>query len=117
MATHLRREGIKGSTVIISVMFVSVVAYVAADIWVYSQFHSWIPYDASAIVGACFVAETVTLAKIKMAKEDGRRADYSKRTGNSFLTKLGVADLPDFTDEAVTAQKENDDVKGGVGNG
>ncbi len=116
MAEHLRRRGVRGSTVIITVMFASVVAYVAVDIWCYSQYKSWIPYDTSAIVGACFVAETVTLAKIKMAKEDGRKADYSKRSGNSFLTKVGVTDMPDFTEEAVTISNEND-AKGGVGNG
>lgn len=73
------REPIKGSTIIISVMFAAVVAYVAVDIWCYATYRSWIPYDASAIVGACFVAECVSLAKLKMAKESGRKADYSRK--------------------------------------
>lgn len=104
MARHMR-EPVKGSTIIIALMFAAVVAYVAVDIWVYANYHSWIPYDASAIVGACFVAETVSLAKLKMAKESGRAADYSKKASNSFMTKLGVTSLQDFTEEAVAAQQ------------
>ena len=115
MARHMD-GGIKGSTIIISVMFCAVVAYVAVDIWCYATYHSWIPYDASAIVGACFVAECVSLAKLKMAKESGRKADYSRKASNSFMTKLGVTSLTDFSDEAV--QAANDEAPtGGVGNG
>lgn len=114
----MQRDGIKGSTVIISVMFCAVVAYVAVDIWCYATYHSWIPYDASAIVGACFVAECVSLAKLKMAKEQGRKADYSKKANNSFMTKLGITSLTDFSDEAVQAASEPDNLPtGGVGNG
>lgn len=117
MAEHLERHGIKGSTVIITVMFLAVIAYVAVDIWCYQNLHSWIPYDASAIVGACFIAETVSLAKLKMAKEDNRKADYSKKSPNSFMTKLGVTNLNDFSEEAVQVANENNDTTGGVGNG
>ena len=118
MAEHMQRDGIKGSTVIITVMFAAVVAYVAVDIWCYATYRSWIPYDASAIVGACFVAECVSLAKLKMAKEQGRKADYSKKASNSFMTKLGITSLTDFSDEAVQAASESDNLPtGGVGNG
>lgn len=105
MASHMR-EPVKGSTIIISVMFLAVVAYVGVDIWVYANYHSWIPYDASAIIGACFVAETVNLAKLKMAREDGRKPNYSsKDSSNSFTTKLGLSNLPDFSEEAAAAQQ------------
>lgn len=103
MADHLSEKGPKGSTVIILMMFLAVIGYVAVDIWCYKNYHSWIPYDASAIVGACFVAETVSLAKLKMAKEDGRKADYSKKATNSFMSRIGVTSLQDFSDEAVAA--------------
>lgn len=117
MASHMR-EPVKGSTIIISVMFAAVVAYVGVDIWCYATYHSWIPYDASAIVGACFVAECVSLAKLKMAKESGRKADYSKKASNSFMTKLGITSLTDFSDEAVQAASESDNLPtGGVGDG
>lgn len=109
MADHLSEKGPKGSTVIILMMFLAVIGYVAVDIWCYKNYHSWIPYDASAIVGACFVAETVSLAKLKMAKEDGRKADYSKKATNSFMTKLGVSNLQDFSDEAVAAASASTD--------
>lgn len=103
MADHMEKHGIKGSTIIILLMFLAVVVYIAVDIWCYKNFHSWIPYDASAIVGACFVAETVSLAKLKMAKEEGRRGDYSKKGTNSWMSKLGVSQIPDFSEEAVSA--------------
>lgn len=109
MAEHMTSRGPKGSTIIILFMFLAVIAYVAVDIWCYKNLHSWIPYDASAIVAACFVAETVSLAKLKMAKEDGRKADYSKKTTNSFMTKLGVSNLQDFSDEAVAAASASAD--------
>lgn len=114
MARHLRRDPPKGSTVIIALMFVAVVAYVAVDIWTYATYRSWIPYDASALVAACFVAETTSLAKLKMAKESGRKPDYSRKQVNSFMSRLGVTGVPDFTEEAVAA---GEDATGGVGNG
>lgn len=117
MAEHMTSKGLKGSTVIITFMFLAVIAYVGVDIWCYQNLHSWIPYDASAIVGACFVAETVSLAKLKMAKEENRRADYSKKGTNSFMSKLGVTSLTDFSEEAVQAANNNNDTTGGVGNG
>ena len=105
MASHMR-EPIKGSTVIISVMFATICAYIALDVWCYKTLHSWIPYDGSALVGACFVVETVNLAKLKMAKEDGRRPNYSsKDSSNGFTTKLGLSNLPDFSEEAAAAQQ------------
>lgn len=103
MANHMSSKGVKGSTVIIFFMFLAVIAYVAVDIWCYKNLYSWVPYDASAIVGACFVAETVSLAKLKMAKEDGRKADYSKKMTDPFSSKLGIDGLEDFSEEAVDA--------------
>lgn len=105
MASHMR-EPIKGSTVIISVMFAAICLYIALDVWCYKELHSWIPYDGSALVGACFVAETVNLAKLKMAKEDGRKPNYSsKNSSNGFMTKLGLTSLPDFSEETAAAQQ------------
>lgn len=108
MASHYERRRIKGSTVIIAAMFAAVIAYVATDIWCYATYRSWIPYDASAIVGACFVAETVSLAKLKMAKERGQVGDYSRKTSNSFMQRLGVTSLTDFSEEAVEAANQSD---------
>lgn len=105
MASHAKSRAPKGSTVIISVMFAAVVAYIVLDVWCYRTLHSWIPYDASALVGACFVVEIVNLAKLKMAKEDGRRPDYAaKATADGFTSKLGITNLPDFAEEAKAAQ-------------
>lgn len=113
MANHMANKGIKGSTVIILFMFLAVIAYVTVDIWCYKNLYSWIPYDASAIVAACFVAETVSLAKLKMAKEDGRKADYSKKMTDPFSNQLGIGGLEDFSDEAVDAANNTDtDTKG-----
>lgn len=110
MADHLESKKPKGSTIIILFMFLAVIAYVVVDIWCYKNLHSWIPYDASAIVAACFVAETVSLAKLKMAKEDGRKADYSKKATDSFMSKLGVTSLQDFSEEAVAASNDDMDI-------
>ncbi len=105
MASHAKSRAPKGSTVIISVMFVTIVAYVLLDVWCYRELRSWMPYDLSALIGAAFVVEIVNLAKLKMAKEDGRRPDYAaKATADGFTSKLGISNLPDFAEEAKAAQ-------------
>ena len=105
MAAHMRRGPVRSSTVIIAVMYASVVAYILFDAHFYETNFAFLPMDASALVGACFIAETVSLAKIRMVKEDGRAPDYSRKP-NTFMNQLGVYDLPDFTDEAMSAQQE-----------
>lgn len=106
MAKHKRANVFptpKGSTVIITVMFLSVVAYVWLSIWFYGEYYAFLPPEVTLLIGACFVAETVSLAKYKMRKEsaDASRKQFvpPDQTSNPFLQTLGLGGLDDFESE------------------
>lgn len=111
MAKH-RRAGAfpkpKGSTIIITVMFLSVVAYVWLTIWFYSEYYAFLPPEVTLLIGACFVAETVSLAKYKMRKEsaDASRTQFEPpvQASNPFLQTLGLGALDDFESEGREVQ-------------
>lgn len=104
-AQHIDRHRVKGSTIIISVMFAAVVAYVALDVWLYLTAYMFLPSDVTYIVGACFVGETVALAKLKIAKEQGNAAP-AKRP-NQFMQGLGLYDLDTLDEGAETGETTN----------
>lgn len=86
----------RGSTAIICVMYVSTVVYVIAQAWYYKNFYAWFPTEVTALIGAVFVAETVSLARLRMAKEQGRA--MPAKQSDPFLSRIG-ADVPDFEEE------------------
>lgn len=91
------RPRVRASTVIIAVMYASVVLYVAFNAWYYERTFTFLPDSLTAMVGAVFVGETVSLAKLRMAKEQGGQSSGQAHT-NNYLEQLGVYDLETFDD-------------------
>ena len=86
----------KGSTVIITFMYVTWVLYLVAMVGVYNIVGEWFPSEVTFATAALFIAETVSLARLKMAKEGTK---LKKKTNNPFLGQIGVIDMPDFEEE------------------
>lgn len=87
----------KGSTVIISFMYATWILYLAFQAWCKSVLNSFPPSEVTFCTAALFIAETVSLARLKLAKE-GNRLPAKKQ--NPFLAKIGLGDVPDFEEEA-----------------
>lgn len=86
----------KGSTVIIALMYVTWTAYVLLQAWCRLAIGAFLPPEVTYGTAALFIVETVSLARLKMAKEGGA---LPQKNPNAFLTKLGIADVPDFEEE------------------
>lgn len=86
----------KGSTVIITFMYLTWVAYLFAMVYVYLIVGEWFPSEVTLATAALFIAETVSLARLKMAKE-GQKVEPKK--ANSFLEQMGLYNVPDFEDD------------------
>lgn len=99
MAEHSKRrvQPPKGSTVIIAFMYATWCAYLALQVWCKSVTGSYLPAEVTYGTAALFIAETVSLARLKMAKE-GQKLD--ERKPNAFAPKLGISGLDDFEQEA-----------------
>lgn len=99
MASHARRriQPPKGSTVIIAAMYVTWCAYLALQVWCRSSAGSFLPAEVTYATAALFICETVSLARLKMAKE-GQKLD--ERKPDAFASKLGISGLEDFEQEA-----------------
>ena len=82
----------KGSTVIIALMYLTWTAYVLLQAWC-----RFLPPEVTYGTAALFIVETVSLARLKMAKEGSA---LPKKTPNAFLSKIGIGDVPDFEEEA-----------------
>lgn len=104
MAKHAKRE-IKGSTVIIAAMYALWIAYIIAQIWTYARYHSWLPSEITYGTAACFIVETVALARLKMAKEG---TVLPAKKSNQFLQRLGLVDTSELEDLAQEISTENE---------
>lgn len=91
----------KGSTVIITFMYLTWVAYLFAMVYVYLIVGEWFPSEVTFATAALFIAETVSLARLKMAKE-GQKVEPKK--ANPFLEQIGLYNVPDFEDEVQEVQ-------------
>ena len=89
----------KGSTVIIAFMYATWCAYLALQVWCKHFTGSYLPAEVTYGTAALFIAETVSLARLKMAKEG---QPIGQRKANAFLGKMGVA-VDDFEEEAQKA--------------
>lgn len=96
MPRFTRKCSVRSSTVIILVMYFTVVGYVLFDAWFYATYYTFLPMDATTIVAACFVVETVSLARLRIAKESGK--PMPAKVENPFAATLGAA-VPDFEPE------------------
>lgn len=101
---------IKGSTVCIIAMYVGWIGYVLAQGICYWRLHTFLPVEVTWGTVGLFLVETVSLARLRMAKEGMPIKD---KIANPILKKLGV-ELPDFEDEAqeAAAKHAKGDVNG-----
>lgn len=100
---RFKDKGPKGSTIIISVMFVATVAYVALNTWLLLRIGFCLPSDVTYLVGAVFVSETVSLARLKMSKEQGKSTPQPQQ--NKELQNLGIYEHRGFDDMAAQEQE------------
>lgn len=91
----------KGSTVIIAFMYATWVCYLLLQIWCKQSIGAFLPVEVTYGTAALFIAETVSLARLKMAKEG---SELPQKKANAFLGKMGVA-VEDFEEEAQRAAK------------
>ena len=87
---------ISGSTVCIAVMYIGWVGYVAAQAICYWKLHTFLPMEITYGTAALFLVETVSLVRLKMAKEG---LPIKNKIANPILQKIGIQSLPDFEEE------------------
>nr|DAJ10154.1 MAG TPA: hypothetical protein [Caudoviricetes sp.] len=78
-------------------MYVTWTAYVLLQAWCRLAIGAFLPPEVTYGTAALFIVETVSLARLKMAKEGSA---LPKKTPNAFLSKIGIGDVPDFEEEA-----------------
>lgn len=93
---HTKKKSGIGSTIIISIMFVSTIAYILFNAWYYTMYYAFMPMEITYGFFAVFCVETVSLARLKMAKEGTK---VSAKTENPMLQNLGIYSMPDFENE------------------
>ena len=97
-------KNIKGSTIIIALMYLTWIGYIYAQVKIYMVTCEWLPAEITLATAGLFIVETVSLARLKMAKEG---APVGKKKDNPFLEQIGLGDMPDFEDEV---QKEMEEI-------
>lgn len=104
-----RRESLskpKGSTVIIVFMYATWILYLAFQVYVRTRCGAWLPSEVTYGTAALFIVETVSLARLKLAKEGNVLPD--KQT-NAFASKLGISSsMETFEEDAQKASKANE---------
>lgn len=94
----------KGSTVIITFMYVTWVIYLIAMVVVYNMVGEWFPSEITFATAALFIAETVSLARLKMAKEG---TNIGKKKNNAMLEQIGVYGDSEFEEMAQEINSKN----------
>lgn len=94
----------KGSTVIITFMYVTWVLYLIAMVGVYTIVGEWFPSEVTFATAALFIAETVSLARLKMAKEG---TNIGRKKNNQMLEQIGIYNDSEFEEMAQKINKEN----------
>lgn len=107
MARHLKKKNGLGTTVCVAVMFASCVWYILYQSWFYLYAGSFLPMEVTYGFFAVFCFETVSLARLSMAKQAARAGEQAKmpeKAGNPALEMLGLYNAPDFEPEVKAAQ-------------
>lgn len=91
----------KGSTIIIVFMYLTWIGYLGLQLWAKKNIGAFLPMEVTYGTAGLFIIETVSLARLKMAKEGDK---IGQKTTNTFLQKLGIGNLPDFEQEAQQEQ-------------
>lgn len=101
---------IKGSTVIIVFMYVTWIAYLLFQVAVKLTTNAWLPSEVTYGTASLFIVETVSLARLKMAKEG---TVLNEKKPNAFASRLGLTQtLETFEEDAQKASKLNPKVGG-----
>ena len=100
---------VKGSTVIIVFMYVTWILYLCLQIWARKNIGAFLPSEVTLGTAALFIVETVSLARLKMAKEGDK---VGAKPTNTFLQRIGLSNLVDFEEETQTAQLKAQREKG-----
>ncbi len=96
----------KGSTIIIVFMYVTWIAYLAFQLYVKTQTNTWLPAEVTYGTAALFIVETVSLARLKLAKEGNV---LPEKPMNAFASKLGIGtSMETFEEDAKKASKANE---------
>lgn len=93
---------IKGSTVILVFMYVTWVVYIFLSVWCKGYTGEFFPQEVTFGTAALFIAETVSLARLKMFKEG---STVLPKHSNQFLESIGVG-RSQFEDEIERLQNE-----------
>lgn len=104
MANHAKRK-IKGSSVVIAAMYVLWIWYICAQVWTFAHYSAWLPSEVTYGTAACFIVETIALARLKMAKEG---YVLPNKKSNQFLQRIGIVDSSELEDVAQEISRENE---------
>lgn len=104
------KTGIKGSSAVITAMYVLWIWYIVAQIWTYANYGSWLPSEMTHATAACFIVETVALARIRMAKEG---YVLPKKKVNQFLQRIGISEEDELEELAQEISETNKEAKHG----
>lgn len=94
----------KGSTIIITFMYVTWVLYLIAMVGVYMMVGEWFPSEVTFATAALFITETASLAGLKMAKEGTK---IKKNKSNPMLEQIGIYNNSEFDELAQKINEEN----------
>lgn len=106
---------VKGSTIIISMMYLGIICYVIYCTWFYASYYAFPPSELSMLIGGCFITETMALAAYKIGKERGKEAKLEPHS-NPFTENLGIYSTGfNPSSDADTTQEINIGDNGGLG--
>lgn len=104
------KKGVKGSSIVITAMYVLWIWYIVAQVWTYANYGSWLPAEMTYATAACFIVETVALARIRMAKEG---YVLPKKKANQFLQRIGIAEEDELEELAQEISETNKEANHG----
>lgn len=111
---HTKIRMPKGSTIIITMMYVTWLCYLAFAAGFYFETYSltgygtFPPSEITYATAALFIGETVSLARLKMAKEG---AVLKPKSGNKFMEQLGVYGEGGFEEDAMEQSRKNEETQ------
>lgn len=94
----------KGSTIIITFMYVTWVIYIVALVAIQLMTGEWLPSEVTFATAGLFIVETVSLARLKMAKEG---TNIGKKKSNAMLEQIGLYNESEFEELAQRINNEN----------
>lgn len=105
------RRHIKGSSVCIAAMYIGVVWYVFAQMFSYWTLGVFLPPEVTYGFFAAFIVETISLARLKLAKEG---YNVKPKGSNAFLDRIGISsNIESFEPDAIEISESNKEANNG----